>query len=857
MSTTNIARLNVLLTANTNDFMQAMRDMGKSLDKASEAMQETGKTLSKNLTAPIVAVGAALFAATVRVGNLADKLLDLEQMTGLSTNSLQEFRRVTTVAGVSQDAIADGAMQLTRRLKAVGDESTAVQGAMAKLGVQTRNTDGSLRSMDDLMPELIKSLQGVENITERNSLATEVFGRGASQLAPILGMTADQFDNLRQEAHDMGLVLGRDALQAANQFRVQFDTLKQSAAGVASEFGMAFMPVFERVVGLIQQHAIPAVRRMAEFLGNLSGPTQTVIAGLAALAAAIGPVMLGIGKLIPLLKTAFAVISANPIGILVIALAALSIAFIEAWNRSETFRNVIMSVVDPVIALAQTLRTALGSALAAVTSMFTNTFDAIFSTVSNIIGGIIDRVGRFLPESIRTAMGGFRDSLVGGVSGAVKTAQDIINELRGPSLDLGVTGSNAAARDALYGPVIEASADAGNAIKEAADTYVSSLVEGAKLNTLNSTEVRELITLQGEYRNRLAQGNLTLAERNTLTTQLNRITEASSAALAINTGELMTSRTAMGLHTSTLQLATIETGQVTRTMGQLTQSTSKTSQIMQQIGAEGMGKIGNFLSQFSPLSLAMQMLGEVFKVLQPIMDSLKAPFMMVAQILGRAVIPILQAFWPPIRALAIAMSYVAEVIFRIAGGIASAVGGAIAAIGSVIAKIPLLGGVGRSIQARGQDIQAIGAGFTQAGREMRDLRDSLRSMDLGEAEEEAGDKASQAIMEGTDNVVAAIYDTAGTKELAEMSMGIESMGEDIHRLTRPETDTAFGMAVANDSFTDRSSLRVENITIDARGTTDPESTGRSVARAFVDEIDRVLGENSLRDNRFDGMMMAT
>jgi hypothetical protein len=845
MSTTNIARLNVLLTANTNDFMQAMRDMGKSLDKASEAMQETGKTLSKNLTAPIVAVGAALFAATVRVGNLADKLLDLEQMTGLSTNSLQEFRRVTTVAGVSQDAIADGAMQLTRRLKAVGDESTAVQGAMAQLGVQTRNTDGSLRSMDDLMPDLIKSLQGVENITERNSLATEVFGRGASELAPILGMTADQFDNLRQEAHDMGLVLGRDALQAANQFRVQFDTLKQSAAGVASEFGLAFMPVFERVVGLIQEHAIPAVRRIAEFLGNLSGPTQTVIAGLAALAAAIGPVMLGIGKLIPLLKTAFAVISANPIGILVIALAALSIAFIEAWNRSETFRNVIMSVVDPVIALAQTLRTALGSALAAVTSMFTNTFDAIFSTVSNIIGGIIDRVGRFLPESIRTAMGEFRDSLVSGVSAAVKTAQDIINELRGPSLDLGVTGSDADATDAL------------NTIKVAADNYVSSLVEGAKLNTLNSTEVRELITLQGEYRNRLAQGNLTLAERNTLTTQLNRITESSSAALAINTGELMTSRTAMGLHTSTLQLATIETGQVTRTMGQLTQSTSKTSQIMQQIGAEGMGKIGNFLSQFSPLSLAMQMLGEVFKVLQPIMDSLKAPFMMVAQILGRAVIPILQAFWPPIRALAIAMSYVAEVIFRIAGGIASAVGGAIAAIGSVIAKIPLLGGVGRSIQARGQDIQAIGAGFTQAGREMRDLRDSLRSMDLGEAEEEAGDKASQAIMEGTDNVVAAIYDTAGTKELAEMSMGIESMGEDIHRLTRPETDTAFGMAVANDSFTDRSSLRVENITIDARGTTDPESTGRSVARAFVDEIDRVLGENSLRDNRFDGMMMAT
>jgi len=51
-------------------------------------------------------------------------------------------------------------------------------------------------------------------------------------------------------------------------------------------------------------------------------------------------------------------------------------------------------------------------------------------------------------------------------------------------------------------------------------------------------------------------------------------------------------------------------------------------------------------------------------------------------------------------------------------------------------------------------------------------------------------------------------------------------------------------------------ISIESLNIDARGTADPDSTGRSVARAFVEEVDRALGESSLREGRLLGVMSA-
>src|SRR5690625_708609 len=168
----------VRIGSDIKEALSGLNKVGTRAQDLSRSMSRSGRAISRNFTVPLAAAGAAAFAAAVRIGGAADELLGVEEQTGLSPDALQEFRRVATIAGADQDAVADAAGRLSRRLKAIGEESTAVQSTLSRLGVRARDAEGNLRSMDDVLPELIHAFQGMEDITERNSLAVEVFGRG-------------------------------------------------------------------------------------------------------------------------------------------------------------------------------------------------------------------------------------------------------------------------------------------------------------------------------------------------------------------------------------------------------------------------------------------------------------------------------------------------------------------------------------------------------------------------------------------------------------------------------------------------------------------------------------------------------
>lgn len=377
----------VEIVARVDEFQKAIEGVQGKLEAAGERMTSVGKTLSKNVSAPIAAVGTALAATAVKTGQYADKLLDLEQQTGLSTTALQEYRMVAGEAGVAQDTIANAAIRLTTRLSAVGEESAATQAAFAKLGVESRNTDGSLRSMDDLLPEIISGLQGMEDITERNALATEFFGRGASELAPVLGLTAEQTDRAREAAHELGLVMERDALESANEFRKQLDQLRAQMGGVVREIGTAVIPIMSRLVGVLSENVIPVVLRLVDFFGSIPAPIQTIIGVVGALVAALGPLLVVLGtvasaisSLLPIFAAVAAVMSGPllvPIGLVVAALGAL-------WLAWEGLKRVGPLVADMVGTVVQLFRGPLEAALTAVL--------APIRAVEGAFGWLYDRV---------------------------------------------------------------------------------------------------------------------------------------------------------------------------------------------------------------------------------------------------------------------------------------------------------------------------------------------------------------------------------------------------------------------------------------------------------------------------------
>lgn len=351
----------VRIGSDIKEALSGLNKVGTRAQDLSRSMSRSGRAISRNFTVPLAAAGAAAFAAAVRIGGAADELLGLEQQTGLSTDALQEFRRVATIAGADQDAVADAAGRLSRRLKAIGEESTAVQSTLSRLGVRARDAEGNLRSMDDVLPELIHAFQGMEDITERNSLAVEVFGRGASKIAPILGMTTEAVESARQEAHDLGLVLSRDAIDAADAFRLRWDTLRETLGGVADRIGMAVLPIIDRLVDSIQTQVVPTIERAVSWFESIDKEMVMVVGTVMAVVASIGPLVLIGGKLVAALGLIL-----SPAGLVIAALAAIATTAIVVAKNWDVIRlqgtlawtalkSVVFNAVDGILGMLERL----------------------------------------------------------------------------------------------------------------------------------------------------------------------------------------------------------------------------------------------------------------------------------------------------------------------------------------------------------------------------------------------------------------------------------------------------------------------------------------------------------------------
>jgi TP901 family phage tail tape measure protein len=247
----------VNITANTKAFDGDVNKAKTALGNLDKNVLKFGKNMTKYATLPILAAGAGLVKLTTNLGKNADKLLDLEQITGLSTTTLQEFQNVATVAGVSFEGLTGVIQKFSSRLPTIEAGTSETAKAFDSLGVALKDSNGEVRTSEDLFPELITALQDIENVTERNATAQQVFGRSLGDLAPVLGLTADETRNARNQAHELGLVLEREAILKANEYRVETELLTKQLKQQGVEIGSSLIPVFQEMIPIISE----AIRR--------------------------------------------------------------------------------------------------------------------------------------------------------------------------------------------------------------------------------------------------------------------------------------------------------------------------------------------------------------------------------------------------------------------------------------------------------------------------------------------------------------------------------------------------------------------------------------------------------------------
>jgi hypothetical protein len=237
------------VTADASGFKKGIGEAEKSAKGFGGGLGKLSGTLKMMGGAAVIGgVVKGLFSMASELGNAADRLLDLEQITNISTDKLQEYQYVAKMAGVNTEAIATAAQGMTRRLAGATTEASPLNIALKELGISARDSAGNIRNGGDIVEEVIEQLADMQNITERNVLGAQIFGGAWKDLAPILAMGTKGIEAAKKEARDLGVVMSKDSLNAANEYRKSVERLNTTWDVLKREMMEGVIPVLDAVV---------------------------------------------------------------------------------------------------------------------------------------------------------------------------------------------------------------------------------------------------------------------------------------------------------------------------------------------------------------------------------------------------------------------------------------------------------------------------------------------------------------------------------------------------------------------------------------------------------------------------------
>lgn len=345
---------------------EASSVLGTQMQLAGQKIQDVGGKIESAGRA-IAGISGAAAGALAGIGKLgydavtaADDLNTLSKQTGVSTDELQKWNYAADLVDVSTDTIT-GAM---RKMKKNVDSNAK---AFEALGVKTTYNSGRLRDSTDIFYDTIEALSHIQDETERDIAAMEIFGKSADDLAGVIDDGGAALKAYGKEAEELGVIIGGDTLNKLNETNDTIDRLKATMAGSFAQAGATIAQTFA-----------PAVEKAATFAGMLAEKVRSLtpaqaemIVKILAVVAAISPVLIVVGKLITSIGAIVGLVGkfvtfitplissigglqgllaalTGPIGIVIAAVTALTAAFVYFYNTNEEFRNKVNAAIESV-----------------------------------------------------------------------------------------------------------------------------------------------------------------------------------------------------------------------------------------------------------------------------------------------------------------------------------------------------------------------------------------------------------------------------------------------------------------------------------------------------------------------------
>lgn len=248
-------------------------------------------SIAANVVGGVVdAIGAVASTMADEISGIAsygDSIDKLSQKMGISAQAYQEWDFIAQHSGTSMESLRSSFKTLS---------SAAQNGKESFEAIGLSLEDVQSMSTEDLFGAVIEGLQGMEEGTERTAIASELLGKGATELGALLNTSAEDTAAMKQQVHNLGGVMSDEAVKDAAAFQDSLQNLNVSMDGLKNGLLSDLLPGITTVMdGLTKlvtgdKSGLEAINTgIKDFIGNLSS-------GMAEMLPVVTDIVLTIGE---------------------------------------------------------------------------------------------------------------------------------------------------------------------------------------------------------------------------------------------------------------------------------------------------------------------------------------------------------------------------------------------------------------------------------------------------------------------------------------------------------------------------------------------------------------------------------
>lgn len=446
-------------------------DAGNAVGEINTRMNLTGQEL-EDMTRLFLkfsnVTGADVSGAVASVDKIMEKFGD---DAGSASDILNAMAHVSQRTGVSIDTLTGNLESNGAALKEMGfnvnesidllsimeqngvDVSTAMAGM--KKAVQNATKEGV--PAREALQDMITKIQNAQSEIGAMQYATELFGaKGAPEMVQAVKEERFYIDEVGFSMRDYGNIVNDtfEATQSApDEAKVAFNNLKLAGAELGASILTVLSPAIKGLTSFVKD--------LTSWYKNLDPSVQKVITVIGLLAVTVGPLLIVLAKLITAIQVITTVIpackaavlalnaafAANPIGLVITAIAALVAAFVYLWNNCEEFREFWIGLWEALQEGAGVVIDGIKLAFEQLGEGFQTVGDGImllFGTIGEAFGSLGDIMGTICStalegfqafgDGVQTVFStmwdfikGIINTIIGGINGLIYGVESAIN----------------------------------------------------------------------------------------------------------------------------------------------------------------------------------------------------------------------------------------------------------------------------------------------------------------------------------------------------------------------------------------------------------------------------------------------